>query len=370
MQEVVDIKKGYVKIANNLFENIFIRDFTKRELELILLIIRLSYGFNRKRAIIEPKARICLIGIQAPNIDRTLDRLLDKKVILSHGNNIYSLNKHYDQWQIRINKYFSEEKFANLKALQFKKDVITEITKNDDNYYQADNENIIPPITSSNQEDNNNYYQADNMDIIPQITPSNQEDNNDIITTITPILSPREQKTANYYQGDNTTIITPIIKNEKTLSPREYQEGGNAETTDNTDPCKDIFKDMLNTSLNTCIKGNDDTNSSKKFDPYFNNPVVEKFKSLYEKNLKVARCYLDNFQIHKLIEISAENPDFLEKLPLIIEKYARIEFSHGINKFGIRGLINEGKWAAILNGEYDKYIKPENENFDLGIPIV
>lgn len=347
MQEVVDIKKGYVKIANNLFENIFIRDFTKRELELILLIIRLSYGFNRKRAIIEPKARICLIGIQAPNIDRTLDRLLDKKVILSHGNNIYSLNKHYDQWQIRINKYFSDEKFTNLKALQFKKDVITEITKNDDNYYQADNENIITPITSSNQEDNNN-----------------------VINTITPALSPRYQNNDNYYQGDNTDIITPIIKNEKTLSPREYQEGVNAETTDNTDPHKDIFKDMLNTSLNTCIKGNDDTNSSKKFDPYFNNPVVEKFKSLYEKNLKVARCYLDNFQIHKLIEISAENPDFLEKLPLIIEKYARIEFSHGINKFGIRGLINEGKWAAILNGEYDKYIKPENENFDLGIPIV
>lgn len=347
MQEVVDIKKGYVKIANNLFENIFIRDFTKRELELILLIIRLSYGFNRKRAIIEPKARICLIGIQAPNIDRTLDRLLEKKVILSHGNNIYSLNKHYDQWQIRINKYFSDEKFTNLKALQFKKDVITEITKNDDNYYQADNGNIITPITSSNQEDNNN-----------------------VINTITPALSPRYQNNDNYYQGDNTDIITPIIKNEKTLSPREYQEGVNAETTDNTDPHKDIFKDMLNTSLNTCIKGNDDTNSSKKFDPYFNNPVVEKFKSLYEKNLKVARCYLDNFQIHKLIEISAENPDFLEKLPLIIEKYARIEFSNGINKFGIRGLINEGKWAAILNGEYDKYIKPENENFDLGIPTV
>ncbi len=347
MQEVVDIKKGYVKIANNLFENIFIRDFTKRELELILLIIRLSYGFNRKRAIIEPKARICLIGIQASNIDRTLDRLLDKKVILSHGNNIYSLNKHYDQWQIRINKYFSDEKFTNLKALQLKKDVITEITKNDDNYYQADNVNIITPIISSNQEDNNN-----------------------VINTITPTLSPRYQNNDNYYQGDNTDIITPIIKNEKTLSPREYQEGVNAETTDNTDPHKDIFKDMLNTSLNTCIKGNEDTNSSKKFDPYFNNPVVEKFKSLYEKNLKVARCYLDNFQIHKLIEISAENPDFLEKLPLIIEKYARIEFSNGINKFGIRGLINEGKWAAILNGEYDKYIKPENENFDLGIPTV
>lgn len=305
VREIVDINKGYVKIANNLFENIIFRDFTNRERAVICLVIRLSYGFNHKRAVIKPKVRFSLIGVHRQHIDRTLDSLIDKKVILQYSNDEYALNKHFDEWEVRLNKHFDVDSFNSLKGLQFREDVTATVTN---------------------------------------FEKSNHHGYNEVTTTVT-----------NF---------------ENMLPPRLQEQPENANGAEDTGIPKDIFKDMLNTSLNTCIKGNDDTNSNKKFDPYFNNPVVEKFKSLYEKNLKVARCYLDNFQIHKLIEISAENPDFLEKLPLIIEKYARIEFSNGINKFGIRGLINEGKWAAILNGEYDKYIKPENENFDLGIPIV
>ena len=54
------------------------------------------------------------------------------------------------------------------------------------------------------------------------------------------------------------------------------------------------------------------------------------------------------------------------------QKYRKIEFSNGISKFGLKGLINEGKWAGILNGEYDNYIKnkdSQNSSFDLGIPV-
>ncbi len=348
----VKTKNGYVKIANNLFDNIFIRDFTKRELQVILLIIRLSYGFNRKYAIIEPKARICLLGIQAPNIDRTLDRLLDKKIILSHGNNVYSLNKHYDQWEIKINKYFNCEKYTNLKALQFKKDVITEITKNDNEYYQDDNN--------------------DNMgDIITTITPCNQEDNNNIINEITPILSPRLQNSVNSYQDDNTTIITPIIKTQKTLSPRLQEQPKNTDGNGNTTQPKDIIKDNIKTSLNTCIKEETQTNS-KKFDPYFNNPFVEKFKKEYERIFNKPRCYLNNFQINKIIEICAEAPEFLEKMPEILEKMKKIKFSQGSTS--LKWLLESGNWAGILNGDYDKYIQedaPEDsDEWDMGIPIV
>ena len=117
----------------------------------------------------------------------------------------------------------------------------------------------------------------------------------------------------------------------------------------------------------------DNTNNiynNKHFDPYFNNPVVDKFKKEYERIFNTTRCYLDAIQINKLTEISVDNPDFINKIPEILNKYSRIEFSNGINKFNLRGLINDGKWAAILNGEYDAYIRPEENNgeFDLGIP--
>lgn len=347
----VKIKNGYVKIANNLFENIFIRDFTKRELEVILLIIRLSYGFNRKYAIIEPKARICLLGIQAPNIDRTLNRLLDKKIILTHGNNIYSLNKHYDQWEIKINKYYCQEKFTTLKALQFKKDVITEITKTDNEYYQDDNN--------------------DNMgDIITPITSCNQVDNNNIIDTITPILSTRLQNNKKDYQDDNIEVITEITKTKKTLSTRLQEQPENANRDEDTTDPKDIFKDNIKTSLNTCIK-DEQTNSNKKFDPYFNNPFVDKFKKEYERIFNIQRCYLNNFQINKITEICAEAPEFVEKMPEVLEKMKKIKFSQGSTS--IKWLLESGNWAGILNGEFDKYIQEDTQDdidgWDIGIPI-
>ena len=343
VREIVDINKGYVKIANNLFENIIFRDFTNRERAVICLVIRLSYGFNHKRAVIKPKVRFSLIGVHRQHINRTLDSLIDKKVILQYSNDEYALNKHFDEWEVKLNKHFDIDSFNSLKGLQFREDVTTTVTN-------CNQENT--------EERNNDGYKK----VTTEVTESNHEEKEEVTTTVTNF-----EKSNHHGYNEVTTTVTNF---ENMLPPRLQEQPENANGAEDTGIPKDIFKDMLNTSLNTCIKGNDDTNSNKKFDPYFNNPVVEKFKSLYEKNLKVARCYLDNFQIHKLIEISAENPDFLEKLPLIIEKYARIEFSNGINKYGIRGLINEGKWAAILNGEYDKYIKPENENFDLGIPTV
>lgn len=112
-------------------------------------------------------------------------------------------------------------------------------------------------------------------------------------------------------------------------------------------------------------------NFSKKIDPYFNNPIIEKFKAEYQKAFRVQRCYLDNIQIHKILEISADYPEFVEKMPEIISKFRKIKFTNGIGAPSLKWLINEGNWASILNGERDKNIEKPEENsgeFDLGIP--
>lgn len=356
MSVEVKTKNGYVKIANNLFENIFIRDFTKRELEVILLIVRLSYGFNKKYAIIDPKTYLCLVGIPRQNINRTLDSLIDKKVILSKGNNIYLINKYYDEWEVKINKYFDQDKINCLKALQFKNDVITTITEIDKNCNQDDYIEVITPITENDTEKL--------QDVIPTITQCNQNKKNDVITTITDFQKSNHR--------DYTTVITPITKNENVSSPRLHPCPENIDSESDITTPKDIIKDNIKTCIKDIYIEGEEKKVTKNLDPYFNNPIVEKFKKEYEKIFDKKRCYLDNFQINKLIEISADNPDFIEKIPEILEKYRKIEFSNGISKFGLKGLINEGKWAGILNGEYDNYIKnkdSQNSSFDLGIPV-
>ena len=98
----------------------------------------------------------------------------------------------------------------------------------------------------------------------------------------------------------------------------------------------------------------------KKIDPYFNNPAVEKFKAEYQKRFKLNRCYLDNYQVNKLLEISIDYPEFVENIPLIVEKFSKIKFSNGIGKPTLKWLINEGNWAGILNGERDQFIEDES----------
>ena len=355
MSVEVKTKNGYVKIANNLFENIFIRDFTKRELEVILLIVRLSYGFNKKYAIIDPKTYLCLVGIPRQNINRTLDSLIDKKVILSKGNNIYLINKYYDEWEVKINKYFDQDKINCLKALQFKNDVITTITEIDKKCNQDDYIEVITPITENDTEKL--------QDVIPTITPCNQNKKGDVITTIT------DFQKSNH--GDYSSVITPITKNKNVSSPRLHPQPENADSNGDTSTPKDIIKD----NIKTCIKdisliGEEKKEGTKNFDPYFNNPIVEKFKKEYEKNFDKKRCYLDNFKINKLIEISVDNPDFVEKLPEIIKKFSKLKFTNA--PATLKWLINEGGWAGILNGEYDSFVKNEdsqNDGFDLGIPV-
>ena len=318
----VKTKNGYVKIANNLFDNIIFRDFNNRERAVIFLVIRLSYGFNHKAAIIKPKARFGLIGMHRQHIDRALDSLIAKNVIIDRGNDEFMLNKHFDTWKVKLNKHFNEDNFNELKGLQFRGNVTT------------------------------------------TVTDSNQNENSQVTATVTNF------ENCNHHGYNEVT--TTVTKNETLSPPRLHEQAENIDSESDITTPKDIIKDNIKTCIKDIYIEGEEKKVTKNFDPYFNNPIVEKFKKEYEKIFDKKRCYLDNFQINKLIEISADNPDFIEKIPEILEKYRKIEFSNGISKFGLKGLINEGKWAGILNGEYDNYIKnkdSQNSSFDLGIPV-
>lgn len=344
MSVEVKTKNGYVKIANNLFDNIIFRDFNNRERAVIFLVIRLSYGFNHKAAIIKPKARFGLIGMHRQHIDRALDSLVAKNVIIDRGNDEFMLNKHFDTWKVKLNKHFNEDNFNELKGLQFRG-------------------NVTATVTNSNQECNTDCNNDGYKMQTTMVTNSNQAENKEVTTTVT------------NFENCNThgykEVTTTVTKNEILSPPRLQGQPENADSDSDTSTPKDIIKD----NIKTCIKDislieEEKKEGTKNFDPYFNNPIVEKFKKEYEKNFDKKRCYLDNFKINKLIEISADNSDFLEKLPEIIKKFSKLKFTNA--PATLKWLINEGGWAGILNGEYDSFVKNEdsqNDGFDLGIPV-
>jgi len=106
----VKLKNGYLRISVSLFENLYFRNFSKHELQIISLIVRLSYGYQKKTAYIKPKNWFSVCGIPRQDIFKTIRGLTTKNVIKNLGNNTYSLNKNFDEWLVNFPKTYDEEK--------------------------------------------------------------------------------------------------------------------------------------------------------------------------------------------------------------------------------------------------------------------
>lgn len=108
-------EKGFVKLANEIWNEIIRRDFSKRQKDIILFIWRLSYGCQKKSAIIPKLKDFELCGIGAQNIRKELDYLVSCKVISwDKLETIFSVNKDYDKWQISPVRGWDEDRFREL----------------------------------------------------------------------------------------------------------------------------------------------------------------------------------------------------------------------------------------------------------------
>lgn len=102
----VQLENGFTKIAHELLEIIPFYKFNGTQFSVIIVIIRYTYGFNRKDHELSLTYLTQATGIKRSQIDRELTLLIDKKVVLvtqeatAKISRKLSLNKHYDQWSV------------------------------------------------------------------------------------------------------------------------------------------------------------------------------------------------------------------------------------------------------------------------------
>ena len=92
------IENGYTRIANELLEHFTFAGINGSEYRIILIIIRKTYGFNKK------KDRISIsqfqeTGMRRINVVRTIKSLIRKKIIFKE-NGVYELNKDWEDWVV------------------------------------------------------------------------------------------------------------------------------------------------------------------------------------------------------------------------------------------------------------------------------
>jgi len=104
------LENGYTRIANELLEEVTKFDFSKRELKIVLAVIRLTYGFNKKFDDMSLSQLETRTGIKRTHLCNAINNLVSMRVLLKqshvlpkqshvHGQ-VIGLNKKYQEWEV------------------------------------------------------------------------------------------------------------------------------------------------------------------------------------------------------------------------------------------------------------------------------
>lgn len=138
------LENGYTKIANEIMEALIATNISGQSLRLTLLIIRKTYGYNKKDDKISLTQMVRATGICKIRCSQVV-RQLEKMNILTVSENIngigkrYSFNKYYNTWRTvnkNINRYKKVKETVNeninpplIKTLTTKENIKETLTK-------------------------------------------------------------------------------------------------------------------------------------------------------------------------------------------------------------------------------------------------
>ncbi|GGB41459.1 hypothetical protein GCM10011409_18740 [Lentibacillus populi] len=109
------VEQGYIRISNELWDEILRRDFSKRQQKIILFIWRLSYGTGQKDCKIDKFNMLELAGMYKTDVKKELKFLRECNVLdWEEKTMVFSINKNYKMWQITPNKNWDSDKFKSL----------------------------------------------------------------------------------------------------------------------------------------------------------------------------------------------------------------------------------------------------------------
>jgi phage replication O-like protein O len=98
-------ENGYTSIANELLEQIYRRRFSASQLKILLLVIRFTYGFNRRTATLSNTFIAAGTGMHEITVSKEVGTLLRDNVLKLykkpsfHNSRVIGINKDYEGWR-------------------------------------------------------------------------------------------------------------------------------------------------------------------------------------------------------------------------------------------------------------------------------
>jgi phage replication O-like protein O len=101
MDTTPQIENGYVKIANELIEELSKLYLSGNEWRVIMVVVRKTYGWNKKTDHISLTQFQKATNLSRPSVVRSLKKLVAKQILVAKQQPFikeYGLNKHYKEW--------------------------------------------------------------------------------------------------------------------------------------------------------------------------------------------------------------------------------------------------------------------------------
>jgi phage replication O-like protein O len=131
-------ENGYCKIANELMEALARTRIRGEETQVLLAILRKTYGFNKKSDTIPISQLQLLTGMDRSSVCRAIRGLTSKKIISSdkcatRTPSKYSLNKDYDRWSVSDNRATTSDIIATSPSDTIATKLVTKLPPSKDN---------------------------------------------------------------------------------------------------------------------------------------------------------------------------------------------------------------------------------------------
>lgn len=99
------LERGYTRIANELLEAILRYPLTGGELRILLAVIRLTYGWGRREAVLKIREIAQVAGLSERHAKRVVKRLTQDGLVsrqpFSRVRVLVGLNKRFSTWRLR-----------------------------------------------------------------------------------------------------------------------------------------------------------------------------------------------------------------------------------------------------------------------------
>lgn len=99
------VENGYTLIANELLEQMYSRKFSASQIKILLLVIRFTYGFNRKSASLSNSFVSAGTGLHEVTVSKEVSALIQDNVLKIYKKQTYNaprsigVNKDYEGWR-------------------------------------------------------------------------------------------------------------------------------------------------------------------------------------------------------------------------------------------------------------------------------